>query len=136
MRIQLALNVSNLETSVDYYRRLFGVEPHKRRPGYANFVVDDPALKLVLFENPSANERINHLGVETSTQGELDLAMDRLWAEGLAGKVEEEVTCCHATQDKIWSEEPDGIAWEWYRVTDDAPSLAPEPEVDRPCCAG
>jgi len=135
MRFQLALNVKNLETAIDYYSRLFGVEPHKRRPGYANFVVDNPALKLVLFENAAADERINHLGVETESQEELDLAIERLTSEGLGGLREDEVTCCHATQNKVWSEEPDGIAWEWYRVTDDAPSLAPKPEVGDACCA-
>ncbi len=133
MRFQLALNVRNLETAVDFYSRLFGVSPHKRRPGYANFIVEDPALKLVLFENPDAEERINHLGVETQSQPELDAAIDRLSAAGLAGKFEDEVTCCHATQNKVWSQEPEGIAWEWYRITDDEPSLAPEPEVVGAC---
>lgn len=122
MRLQLALNVKDLDRSVDYYSRLFGARPHKRYPGYANFVIDDPALKLVLFENRDASERINHLGVEAATREELDEAISRLSAEGLAQRFEQETTCCHATQDKVWSAEPDGIAWEWYRVTDDAPA--------------
>ncbi len=122
MRLQLALNVKDLDRSVDYYSRLFGARPHKRHPGYANFVIDDPALKLVLFENRDASERINHLGVEAATREELDEAISRLSAEGLAQRFEQETTCCHATQDKVWSAEPDGIAWEWYRVTDDAPA--------------
>ncbi len=121
MRLQLALNVKDLDRAVDYYTRLFGVEPHKRRAGYANFAIDDPALKLVLFENPAADERINHLGVETQTQAELDTAIERLSGAGLADRVEEQTTCCHATQNKVWSAEPDGLAWEWYRITDDAP---------------
>ena len=124
MRIQLALNVKDLDRAVDFYSRLFNTAPHKRRPGYANFAVENPALKLVLFENPDAEERINHLGVETFAKDELDAAIDRLLAEGLAGKLEENETCCHATQDKVWSMEPDGIAWEWYRVVDDAPETA------------
>ena len=122
MRLQLALNVKDLDRAVDYYSRLFGARPHKRHPGYANFVIDDPALKLVLFENRDASERINHLGVEAATREELDEAIRRLSAEGLAERFEQETTCCHATQDKVWSAEPDGIAWEWYRVTDDAPA--------------
>jgi catechol 2,3-dioxygenase-like lactoylglutathione lyase family enzyme len=122
MRLQLALNVKNLDRAVDYYGRLFGVEPHKLRPGYANFVVEDPALKLALFENTNASERINHLGIEVATQHELNTAIERLSAAGLADKFEKETTCCHATQNKVWSAEPDGIAWEWYRVTDDAPA--------------
>ena len=123
MRLQLALNVTNLERAVDYYGKLFGAAPHKRRPGYANFVIEDPALKLVLFENRDAGERINHLGVETQTQAELDAAIGRLSAAGLAGRIEEQETCCHATQNKVWSTEPDGLAWEWYLITDDAPAL-------------
>lgn len=129
MRFQLALNVKDLDEAVDYYSRLFNARPHKRRPGYANFAIDNPALKLVLFENPDAEQRINHLGVETFAQGELDEAIDRLSAEGLADKFEENETCCHATQDKVWSMEPDGIAWEWYRITDDAPE-----EASAACC--
>jgi catechol-2,3-dioxygenase len=122
MRIQLALNVKDLERAVNYYGRLFGASPHKRRPGYANFVIEDPALKLVLFENASANQRINHLGVEVETQEELDQAIERLSTEGLTRQFEENATCCYATQNKVWSSEPDGLAWEWYRITDDSPS--------------
>ena len=129
MRLQLALNVRNLEQAVEYYGRLFGVAPHKRRPGYANFIVDDPALKLVLFENATATDRINHLGVEVLSQDVLDAEIDRLTAAGLVEKTENEETCCHATQNKIWSTEPEGIAWEWYRITDDAPT-----EASAECC--
>ena len=124
MRLQLALNVKDLDRAVDYYSRLFGARPHKRRPGYANFAIDDPALKLVLFENPNAAQRINHLGVEAQTQAELDDAIDRLSAAGIAGRREDDTTCCHATQNKIWSSEPDGLDWEWYRITDDAPATS------------
>ncbi|MDJ0926107.1 MAG: ArsI/CadI family heavy metal resistance metalloenzyme [Gammaproteobacteria bacterium] len=129
MRLQLALNVSDLNQAVNYYSRLFATSPHKIRAGYANFAIDDPALKLVLIENGDADERINHLGVETSTQEELDAAISRLSAEGLAQKLEENTTCCHATQNKVWMSEPDGLAWEWYRITDDNP-----PESGLACC--
>jgi catechol 2,3-dioxygenase-like lactoylglutathione lyase family enzyme len=130
MRLQLALNVTDLGKAVDFYTRLFGVKPHKQRPGYANFVMEDPALKLVLFENAGAGERINHLGVETQSQAELDVAIRRLETAGLADKLEENEVCCHAAQNKVWSMEPDGIAWEWYRITDDTPS-----EQKSACCA-
>ena len=129
MRLQLALNVKDLDRAVDYYSRLFGASPHKRRPGYANFAIDDPALKLVLFENQSASERINHLGVEAETQEELNAAIDRLSAEGIAERFEQNRTCCHATQNKVWSSEPDGLNWEWYRITDDAPATS-----ESACC--
>lgn len=122
MRVQLALNVSDLDRAVEFYSRLFGTSPHKRRPGYANFAIEDPALKLVLFENAGANERINHLGVETDTRTQLDVAAKRLQAEGLAQRVEDNTTCCHATQNKVWSTEPDGLEWEWYHITDDDPA--------------
>ncbi len=129
MRLQLALNVKDLDRAVDYYSRLFGASPHKRRPGYANFAIDDPALKLVLFENQSASERINHLGVEAETEEELNAAIDRLSAEGIAERFEQDTNCCHATQNKVWSSEPDGLDWEWYRITDDAPSAS-----ENACC--
>ena len=129
MRVQLALNVKDLDKAVDYYSRLFGAEPHKRRPGYANFAINNPALKLVLFENRNAPERLNHLGVEADTQEELEAAAERLVAAGLADRVEEQTTCCHAIQNKVWSSEPEGLAWEWYHITDDAPG-----EADSPCC--
>ena len=121
MRLQLALNVKDLDRAVDYYSRLFGTSPHKRRPGYANFALDDPALKLVLFENKSASERLNHLGVEAETQEDLDAAFERLSVERLVDHFEQNTTCCHATQNKFWSSELDGLAWEWYRITDDEP---------------
>ncbi len=130
MRVQIALNVKDLDRAVDFYSRLFGATPHKRRNGYANFALDDPALKLVLFENKDASDRINHLGVETQTQDELDAAITRLSAEGLAHKFEENETCCHATQNKVWSAEPEGIPWEWYRIVDDAPA-----EEQGACCS-
>lgn len=122
-RVQLALNVSDLEAAVDFYTRLLGVEPHKRRPGYANFAVDDPPLKLVLFENPQAGGTLNHLGVEVAATAEVAGAASRLAGEGLAVETREQELCCHATQDKAWLSGPDGEPWEVYAVTDDAPDL-------------
>lgn len=121
MRLQLALNVSNLDQAVSYYSRLFGAEPHKLRPGYANFALDEPPLKLVLFEKPDAPERINHLGVETFDKPDLDKAVERLQSEGLAATARATGVCCHAEQDKIWSVGPDGERWEWYQIVDDTP---------------
>lgn len=143
MRLQLALNVRDIDEAVNYYGKLFGAAPHKRRPGYANFAIDEPPLKLVLFENPDASERVNHLGVEVFEDARVREAGRRLEAAGILSRVEEETVCCHATQTKVWSDEPQGLRWEWYRVTDDAPDgealIAPssaactdEPEA---CCA-
>ncbi|MCY3598782.1 MAG: VOC family protein [Gemmatimonadetes bacterium] len=121
MRLQLALNVRDIDEAVDYYGKLFGAAPHKRRAGYANFAIDEPPLKLVLFENPGAAERVNHLGVEVFDDARVHEAGHRLEAAGILSEVEEETVCCHATQTKVWSDEPQGLRWEWYRVTDDTP---------------
>ncbi len=121
MRLQLALNVSDLDRAVEFYARLFGTQPHKRRPGYANFVIEQPPLKLVLFEKPGATERLNHLGVEALDAAELDSAVARLKTVGLRASERSTGVCCHAEQDKIWIQGPDGEPWEWYRITDDAP---------------
>ncbi len=121
MRVQLALNVENLEEAIAFYSNLFGVDVNKRKPGYANFAIDEPPLKLVLFENPGAGERLNHLGVEVMTGKEVDRAEKRLAAAGILHEVQRDETCCHATQDKLWSNEPQGLRWEWYRITDDNP---------------
>jgi len=121
MRLQLALNVKDLDQAVDFYSKLFGVQPHKRRPGYANFAIDEPPLKLVLFERPDARERLNHLGVEALDEAELDGAVARLEAAGLRSGERSTSVCCHAEQDKLWIEGPDGEPWEWYRITDDRP---------------
>ena len=130
MRIQLALNVSDLDSAIEFYSRLFGTTPHKRRPGYANFAIDEPPLKLVLFENAEAKERLNHLGVEVFDRAALDKASERVRGAGLAATRRGVEDCCHATQDKIWSIGPDGEKWEWYQVLDD------EPESSRQtCCA-
>ncbi len=130
MRMQIALNVSDLGKAVEYYSRLFGVAPHKLRPGYANFAIDAPPLKLVLFENPGATEKLNHLGVEVFDESQLDDATARLRTAGIAAGPRSTGVCCHAEQDKIWSAGPDGEMWEWYRITDDAPDTS-----RRSCCA-
>jgi catechol 2,3-dioxygenase-like lactoylglutathione lyase family enzyme len=120
MRIQLALNVSNLEEAIHFYSKMFGVPVNKRKPGYANFAIDHPPLKLVLFENPGAPERLNHLGVEVFDDEQVTLATDRLKAAGLVDRVEDETTCCYATQSKVWAKDPDGARWEWYRLLRDS----------------
>ncbi len=120
MRLQLALNVNDLDQAVDFYSKLFDTEPAKRKPGYANFAIANPPLKLVLFEVEGATERLNHLGVEVSEAEEVTAATERLKAAGLADLVEDEATCCYAKQDKVWAIEPQGLRWEWYRVLEDS----------------
>lgn len=120
MRIQLALNVDDLDAAIDFYSRLFDVPVNKRKPGYANFSIATPPMKLVLFENPGAAERLNHLGVEVFDAADVTRTTERLRAAGLADSVEDESTCCYATQDKVWARDPQGMPWEFYRILEDA----------------
>lgn len=119
-RVQLALNVSDLDEAVTFYSKLFATEPAKRRPGYANFAIADPSLKLVLFENPDQAGTLNHLGIEVASTDEVVSATLRFCAEGLPTEVEDGVTCCHALQDKVWVAGAD-TRWEVYTVLADAP---------------
>lgn len=121
-RLQLALDVPDIDAAVDFYERLFATPPHKRRPGYANFAIENPPLKLVLFEKPdSATTAINHLGVEVPTTDDVVATTLRFGEAGLTTRVEDDMTCCHATQDKVYAAAPDGTEWEFYTITDDAP---------------
>lgn len=126
-RVQLALNVPDIDAAVEFYSKLLGTEPNKRKPGYANFAVADPALKLILFEQPGAESRLNHLGIEVASTDEVAATQARLSEAGLA-PVEENGTCCYATQDKVWVDGPDG-AWEIYTVLADADEFG-ESSVD------
>lgn len=125
-RVQLALNVADIDAAVEFYSKLFDAEPAKRRPGYANFAIAEPPLKLVLIENAAGrtggvNGALNHLGVEVETPEAVQDATRRLAAAGLAPSVEESTTCCYAVQDKAWVNDPDGAPWEVYTVLADAP---------------
>ena len=120
-RVQLALRVADLEGSIAFYSRLFGTEPAKLRPGYANFAVAEPPLKLVLLEGEGDEPtRIDHLGVEVEDAGQVTAAITRLAGEGLATDVEENTTCCYAVQDKVWVTGPGRERWEVYTVLADA----------------
>ncbi len=127
-RVQLALNVSDLDEAVDFYSRLFGVAPSKVEPGYANFAVTDPPMKLVLFEREGGGT-INHLGVEVESTTDVEATQRRLEAEGLGLAEEMGTTCCYAVQDKVWAAGPDGLSWEIYTVLEDAPDAACGPGV-------
>lgn len=127
-RVQIALNVSNVDAAVDFYSKLLGAEPAKRRPGYANFAIAHPPLKLVLIENPDAPGTLNHLGIEVESTAEVAVANDRLKQVGLAPAPEEKVTCCYALQDKVWVHDPDGAPWEIYTVLADSALRDAKPE--------
>ncbi len=138
-RVQLALNVSDLEAAIAFYSRLFGAEPAKRRPGYANFAIAEPPLKLVLIEGGGQPGTLNHLGVEVGSSTDVHDARSRLSRAGLACATEDEVECCYARQDKVWVDAPDGEPWEIYTVLADV-EHAPgelrtvEPGGDPLCC--
>ena len=133
-RLQLALNVDDLDEAVAFYSKLFATEPAKIRTGYANFAVAEPPVKLVLIENPGHGGSLNHLGVEVETTAEVRATTDRLTGEGLDTRTEDEVTCCYAVQDKVWVDDADGAPWEIYTVLADADEL-PSPQ-SHACCTG
>ncbi len=128
-RLQLALNVEDLEVSIEFYSRAFGAEVSKRRPGYANFAIENPPLKLVLFENPGATQRINHLGVEVFEDSDVEAARDRLAQAGIEHAMEEEKVCCYAPQNKVITHDLEGTMWEWYRVLGDSQTFFGEIEA-------
>jgi lactoylglutathione lyase len=119
-RVQLALNVADLNEAIEFYSALFAVAPAKVRPGYANFAVVEPPLKLVLIEGGGEPGTLNHLGVEVEDTAQVAEAQSRLSSEGLATETEDEVACCYALQDKVWVHSPDGTPWEIYTVLADA----------------
>ncbi|MFI1919140.1 ArsI/CadI family heavy metal resistance metalloenzyme [Nocardia sp. NPDC020380] len=118
-RIQLALNVDALEPAIQFYSTLFRTEPAKRKPGYANFTIADPPLKLVLIENPGHGGTLNHLGVEVESSPEVHAEIARLSQAGLFTEEQIATTCCFATQDKVWVTAPDTEPWEVYTVLAD-----------------
>ncbi|GAB3003237.1 ArsI/CadI family heavy metal resistance metalloenzyme [Mycobacterium bourgelatii] len=140
-RIQLALNVDDLDAAITFYSKLFGAQPAKVKPGYANFAIADPPLKLVLLENPGAGGSINHLGVEVASSEAVRAETARLVEEGLITAEETNTTCCYATQDKVWATGPGGESWEIYTVLADSEVFgagADHSAVDTaaPCCSG
>ncbi|HEX9034538.1 MAG TPA: ArsI/CadI family heavy metal resistance metalloenzyme [Streptosporangiaceae bacterium] len=133
-RLQLALNVSDISAAIDFYSQLFGTGPAKVRPGYANFAIAEPPLKLVLIENPGHGGSLNHLGIEVSDTDVVDAEQVRLAAAGLASVDERGTTCCYAKQDKFWVQgAPDGESWEIYTVLADSATFADE--AGSQCCA-
>jgi catechol 2,3-dioxygenase-like lactoylglutathione lyase family enzyme len=134
-RIQLALNVDDIAVATDFYAKLFGTAPAKTRPGYANFAIANPPLKLVLLENPGQGGTLNHLGIEVDDDGTVDAEQTRLAGLGLASVDERGTTCCYAKQDKFWVEgTPSGERWEIYTVLADSPTFFAENGNGHGCC--
>lgn len=138
-RVQLALNVSDIDEAVAFYAKLFATEPLKRKPGYANFAIADPPLKLVLFEVADAalGGTINHLGVETDSAAEVEAAEARLADDGLETTGIDDTICCYASKVETWVTDPDGARWEWYVKTGDTEQMANEVvTAGGPACCG
>jgi len=138
-RVQLALNVVDLDDAIAFYSKLFGTTPAKVRPGYANFAVTEPPLKLILVEGHGQPGSLNHLGVEVESTDEVAATQKRLANEGLPTATEDEVSCCYAVQDKVWVDAPDGEPWEIYTVLSDVEMpggelRTVEPQSDATCC--
>ncbi len=128
-RAQLALNVDDLSEAVAFYSKLFGAEPNKLEPGYANFALSEPPLKLVLLENPGKGGSLNHLGVEVESSEKVHEEIARLTDAGLFTDEEIGTTCCFATQDKVWATAPDGEKWEVYTVLADSDTFGTTPTL-------
>ena len=143
-RVQLALNVDDLDAAITFYSRLFGTEPAKRKPGYANFAITEPPLKLVLLENPGQGGSLNHLGVEVDSSDTVHAEMARLTEAGMFTEEEIGTTCCFATQDKVWVTGPGGERWEVYTVLADSETFGTSPQQadttdsggEGVCCGG
>ena len=135
-RIQLALNVDDLDAAITFYSKLFGTPPAKVKPGYANFAIVEPPLKLVLLENPGQGGTLNHLGVEVETSDRVHTEIARLTGEGLFTEEEIGTTCCFALQDKVWVGGPDGERWEVYTKLADSETFFDVTPVDAAggCC--
>src|SRR3954452_22770614 len=135
-RVQLALNVSNIDEAVAFYSKLFATEVSKRKPGYANFAIAEPPLKLVLIEGEGGGT-LNHLGVEVETAEEVEAAERRLSADGVATTGVDDTTCCYARKTETWVNDPDGAPWEFYVKTGDAEQMTSTShgQADSECCA-
>lgn len=128
-RVQLALNVDDVDAAVAFYSALFGAEPTKRRPGYANYALTEPPLKLVLLENTGQGGTLNHLGIEVESSEQVTAEIDRLTAAGLIPDEEKGTTCCYATQDKAWLTGPGAERWEVYTVLADSATFGTSPQT-------
>ena len=128
-RVQLALNVDDLDAAIAFYAKLFGAQPAKVKPGYANFAIADPPLKLVLLENPGKGGTPNHLGVEVASSEIVHAEIARLAGEGMLTDAEIGTTCCFATQDKVWVTAPDRERWEVYTKLADTEAFGAGPQL-------
>ena len=132
LKPHVSLNVSNVDASVAFYEKAFGVAATKRRPGYAKFDLQSPALNLTMQEAPRTGVNASHFGVQVASTEDVKEAQTRFEAQGLKTFSEEDTACCYAVQDKVWIEDPDGNSWEVFVVKADAPVMKAEGST---CCA-
>ena len=134
LKPHVSLNVSNIDASVEFYEKAFGVKATKRRPGYAKFDLQEPALNLTMQEAPRTGINASHFGVQVASSEDVAAAWARFKAAGLVTKTEENTSCCYALQDKVWVEDPDGNSWEVFVVKEDAEAMGEAPQQTG-CCA-
>lgn len=132
LKPHVSLNVTAIDRSVAFYEKAFGVPVTKRRPGYAKFDLQSPALNLSMVEAPRTGVNASHFGIQVASSADVAEAKERFEAVGLATKSEENTACCYAVQDKVWVEDPDGNSWEVFVVKADAPAMRAEAST---CCA-
>ncbi len=136
LKPHVSLNVSNIDASVAFYEKAFGVKPAKRRPGYAKFDLESPSLNLTMQEGPRTGVNASHFGMQVASSEDVAVAWTRFKEAGLKTFTEENTTCCYALQDKVWTEDPDGNMWEVFVVKADAPTMHADPaETSSACCA-
>ena len=134
LKVHVSLNVRNVQNSIDFYRRMLGIEPSKVRTGYAKFDVANPPVNLALNEVPNLTGpgALSHLGIQLRSTEDV-LAMREQWAEaGLVTRDEMQTDCCYATQDKTWVHDPDGNEWEAFVVLED--NLPETKSAASACC--
>ena len=135
LKPHVSLNVSNIDASVVFYEKVFGVAATKRRPGYAKFDLAKPSLNLTMTEGVRTGVNASHFGIQVETADDVSLAASRFERVGLRTRVEEDTTCCYAVQNKVWVEDPDGNMWEVFVVKSDSPTMTAAPTEASTCCA-
>lgn len=135
LKPHVSLNVSNIDASVAFYEKAFGVTVTKRRPGYAKFDLAAPSLNLTMVETPRTGTNASHFGVQVASSEDVAMAWTRFKEAGLKTRTEENTSCCYALQDKVWVEDPDGNEWEVFVVKADADRMSDEPAGKPACCS-
>ena len=134
LKPHVSLNVSNIDASVLFYEKAFGVSATKRRPGYAKFDLVSPSLNLTMQEAPRTGVNASHFGFQVASSEDVAAAWTRFKAAGLVTLTEDNTECCYALQDKVWVHDPDGNAWEVFVVKADLDATVAQSTKAPACC--